>query len=272
MNALTTFLAVHFLLVAVRASTQWLASSAYSSPKCTIDRVPIEALSKAEFVEYYEEQFPVILQGTSQLRLASLTEKEALLKYHGDTVVTLSSSNTFSYGRKSMALQHYLNSMSGSFDKRANESFYLFGPHAALSPKLSSLIDTYEPPPFSGDDLAYSFGIGGPGTGIPFHIHGHGYSEVIHGGKRWLLFPPEHKPPFDPDEPVASWLEHVYPKLPRPEAEVMEECNIWPGEVLYFPSNWWHAVINLGETVFVSSFESNNRAAAPVGFESKLGL
>ena len=112
-----------------------------------------------------------------------------MLKQHGDTVVTLSSSNTFSYGRKSIPLREYLGSMNengasrGADNPRANESFYLFGPHAALSPKLSSLVESYTPPPFSGDDLAFSFGIGGPGTGIPFHIHGHGYSEVIHGGK-----------------------------------------------------------------------------------------
>lgn len=117
----------------------------------------------------------------------TLWSQGSLFKHHGDTVVTLSSSNTFSYGRKSMPLRTYLNGMSSSLSRRANESFYLFGPHASLSPKLSSLIETYVPPPFSGDDLAYSFGIGGPGTGIPFHVHGHGFSEVIHGGKVWRL-------------------------------------------------------------------------------------
>lgn len=113
-----------------------------------------------------------------------------LTKHHGNTVVTLSSSNTFSHGRKSVPLREYLGSMSSDAQQSsaahrapANESFYLFGPHASLSPKLSSLVETYVPPPFSGDDLAFSFGIGGPGTGIPFHIHGHGFSEVIHGGK-----------------------------------------------------------------------------------------
>lgn len=54
---------------------EWIDSSVHAGSRCTIDRVPIEALSKAEFVQFYEEQYPVILQGTTQTRLASLTEK-----------------------------------------------------------------------------------------------------------------------------------------------------------------------------------------------------
>lgn len=90
--------------------------------------------------------------------------------------------------------------------------------------------------------------------------------------QRWLLFPPDHRPPFHPDEPVADWLEHTYPTLTGLDAELLEECDIWPGEVLYFPSNWWHAVINLGETVFVSSFERHGRALGAAGLGAKLGL
>lgn len=90
--------------------------------------------------------------------------------------------------------------------------------------------------------------------------------------QRWLLFPPEHRPPFDPDEPVATWLQHTYPTLAGLDEELLEECNLWPGEVLYFPSNWWHAVINLGETVFVSSFERYGEASASGSLASKLGL
>lgn len=86
-----------------------------------------------------------------------------------------------------MKLQEYIDSFSRTVGDaptaRANESFYLFGPHAALSPRLSELVEKYSPPPFAGSELAYSFGIGAHATGIPFHVHGHGFSEVIHGSK-----------------------------------------------------------------------------------------
>ena len=47
---------------------------------------------------------------------------------------------------------------------------------------------------------------------------------------------------------------------------LLEECNIVPGEVLYFPSNWWHAVVNVGETVFVSSFEKSSPGHGSTAF------
>ena len=78
--------------------------------------------------------------------------------------------------------------------------------------------------------------------------------------QRWLLYPPDHRPPFDPDSPPAEWLDNVYPSLTGSDKALLEECIIVPGEVLYFPSNWWHAVVNVGETVFVSSFEKSSPA------------
>lgn len=32
------------------------------------------------------------------------------------------------------------------------------------------------------------------------------------------------------------------------------ECVVNPGETLYIPDWWWHATLNIGETVFISTF------------------
>ena len=42
--------------------------------------------------------------------------------------------------------------------------------------------------------------------GVPFHIHGAGYSEPIHGRKVWFLTPPDRRPPFDPEETTLTWI------------------------------------------------------------------
>ena len=34
----------------------------------------------------------------------------------------------------------------------------------------------------------------------------------------------------------------------------MLECTVREGEAVYFPDQWWHATLNLDETVFMSSF------------------
>jgi dTDP-4-dehydrorhamnose 3,5-epimerase-like enzyme len=31
-------------------------------------------------------------------------------------------------------------------------------------------------------------------------------------------------------------------------------CTVAEGEAIYFPDGWWHATLNLDETVFISSF------------------
>ena len=47
------------------------------------------------------------------------------------------------------------------------------------------LFDSYVQPPYRLPKLtgAYSFGLAGPGTGVPFHFHGPGFAEVIYGRK-----------------------------------------------------------------------------------------
>lgn len=117
--------------------------------------------------------------------------------------------------------------------------------------------------------VALSFGVGWSGSGVSWHVHGAGYSEVLWGRKRWLLYPPSAgrdwlPPGFDPNASTASWVEQVLPRLPAQERPL--DCVIGPGEVLYFPSQWAHATLNLSPfTAFVSSFlafEEDPRAAA----------
>jgi hypothetical protein len=111
--------------------------------------------------------------------------QHVLLRDYGNATVTVSSANTFSHSSRNDELQEYIDSFSvrDPSTERANESFYLFGPHGAFSPRLKGLVEQYTPPPFAGKGATFSFGIGADATGIPFHIHGHGFSEVIHGSK-----------------------------------------------------------------------------------------
>jgi hypothetical protein len=110
--------------------------------------------------------------------------QDALLKNYGKVQVTLSSANSISHDKIQASLATYIREMSSTVsNSHGNETFYLFGPVAEISPRLRSLVATYVPPPFASDKAAISFGIGAAGSGVPFHVHGHGYSEVIHGAK-----------------------------------------------------------------------------------------
>ncbi len=99
----------------------------------------------------------------------------------------------------------------------------------------------------------FSFGIGGSGSGVPFHTHGAVFAEVLVGAKRWFLAPPGHKPVFNPNETSLRWLHDAEARALFPEPPLYD-CTLEPGEVLFIDAQWWHSTLNIGDTVFISTF------------------
>ena len=56
---------------------------------------------------------------------------------------------------------------------------------------------------------------------------------------------------FDPDVTSYNWLLSPDRLLEQPH---IMECTLAAGEVLYIPAQWWHSTLNIGETVFLSTF------------------
>uniref|UniRef100_A0A3B5PSC8 Jumonji domain containing 8 n=1 Tax=Xiphophorus maculatus TaxID=8083 RepID=A0A3B5PSC8_XIPMA len=198
---------------------------------------------------------PVIIRGvTDNTRFRVLCSRSSLLQRYGSLTVRLSTANTHSYRKVDVAFQDYVDRLLRPQDAAAlgSETLYFFGDNNLT--EWQNLLDRYRAPPYflPGRSAAYSFGIAGPGTGVPFHWHGPGFSEVIYGRKRWFLYPPDREPLFHPNRTTLSWLTDIYPDLP--EAEAPLECTVRPGEVLYFPDRWWHATLNLDTSVFISTF------------------
>ncbi|XP_006204439.1 jmjC domain-containing protein 8 isoform X1 [Vicugna pacos] len=223
--------------------------------RCTVERRV--DLSYAEFMQHYAFSRPVILQGlTDNSRFRVLCSRERLLASFGDSVVRLSTANTYSYRKVDLPFQEYVEQMLHPQDplSMGNDTLYFFGDNNFT--EWASLFRHYSPPPFGllGTTPAYSFGIAGAGSGVPFHWHGPGFSEVIYGRKRWFLYPPEKTPEFHPNKTTLAWLRDTYPAL-APSARPLE-CTIQAGEVLYFPDRWWHATLNLDTSVFISTFLS----------------
>lgn len=223
--------------------------------RCTVERRA--DLTYAEFIQHYAFSRPVILQGlTDNSRFRALCSRERLLASFGDNVVRLSTANTYSYQKVDIPFQEYVEQLLHPQDPNSlgNDTLYFFGDNNFT--EWASLFQHYTPPTFGllGTTPAYSFGIAGAGSGVPFHWHGPGFSEVIYGRKRWFLYPPEKTPKFHPNKTTLSWLQDTYPTL-TPSARPLE-CTIQAGEVLYFPDRWWHATLNLDTSVFISTFLS----------------
>ena len=191
--------------------------------------------------------------------LAALTERDNLLKEFAQSEVELRSSNSYSKGIHHMMLSNYIYSLP-TMDQNpglANETFYLFGGNTG---ELWDIIEErYVLPGCQFCDIAGAVipGLGGYNSGVSFHFHGPGFSEVIHGAKRWFLYPPAAAgylaPDFHPDMTVSQWVSDVYDKLDKKSDLRPQECVIHPGEVLFFPDRWVHATLNVEEYVFFVS-------------------
>ncbi|KAK1784799.1 hypothetical protein P4O66_003474 [Electrophorus voltai] len=211
------------LLIRLQASGQapgdnggWgLESSLSDEGRCNVDIRDVNSITHAEFIHEYAYTKPVILRDiTDNAKFRLLCTKTNLLREYSDKRVRLSTANTHSYRKVDVQFKDFVK--------------FLLNPQ-------------------SEDTLG-----SGPGTGVPFHWHGPGYSEVIYGRKRWFLYPPDEAPEFHPNHTTLSWVTHSYPNLELWNRPL--ECTIRPGEVLYFPDRWWHATLNLDTSVFISTF------------------
>lgn len=99
----------------------------------------------------------------------------------------------------------------------------------------------------------WSLFLGPEGTVTPLHkdfAHTYGSLAQIRGRKRVLLFSPEETPLLyhgllDPERPDFS-------RFPLFEFAQAYECVLEPGEILFWPPNWWHHVRGLEPTISVS--------------------
>lgn len=126
----------------------------------------------------------------------------------------------------------------------------------ATDSEWTNFTDHYQRPPYAYDrEPFFSFGLGGSGSGVPFHTHGAVFAEVLHGRKRWFVAQPGRRPMFSPDETSLRWLHAANQRggvsVAHPE---VRECTLGPGEALYLGTQWWHSTLNIGQTVFISTF------------------
>lgn len=215
------------------------------------------SLSQPEFLSEFSTSRPLVVRDAADNDVfRALAGRRRLLSDYGHTTVTLSAANTHSYEKRAVTFREYCTKYTGPqrLDTPANETFYMFGDHDYV--EWADLLAEYSPPPYTlpGHRPAYSFGVAGPGSGVPFHFHGPGWAEAVHGRKRWFLAPPEHRPEFHPNKTTLQWFLEDYDRVK--EQVHLHECTIRPGEAIFFPDGWWHATLNIDTAVFISTFLS----------------
>lgn len=70
----------------------------------------------------------------------------------------------------------------------------------------------------------------------------------------WFLYENDRDlPPFDPNGISLKWYLEIFSKE-LSEQQKGFHCTLKYNEVIYIPSMWYHATLNVGETVFMSVF------------------
>ncbi|XP_074648328.1 jmjC domain-containing protein 8-like [Tubulanus polymorphus] len=212
-------------------------------------------LTNQEFLNRYAFTKPVVLKDFSNNKnFLQLTRRKHLLENYGHKKIKLSTANTHSYDKQTVSLKTYVNDYlkPQSLDALGNETLYWFGDNDFED--WSGFFERYNRPALYIPRLtgALSYGIAGPGTGVPFHWHGAGFAEVLYGRKRWFMYPPHKTPSFHPNQTTLHWLIYDYPTLSYTQKPL--ECTIGPGEIIFFPDQWWHATLNIDTSVFISTF------------------
>eukprot|EP00300_Choanocystis_sp_HF-7_P040111 c6539_g1_i1.p2 GENE.c6539_g1_i1~~c6539_g1_i1.p2 ORF type:complete len:387 (+),score=68.12 c6539_g1_i1:111-1271(+) len=107
--------------------------------------------------------------------------------------------------------------------------------------------------------------IGPERTGTTMHQDPLGtsaWNTLTHGHKRWVMFPPttrksaihpRHLRTDDNQEYAIYWWKEIYPYcLAHAEELQMQECIQAPGDTIFVPGDWWHAVFNVDMTVAIT--------------------
>lgn len=179
-------------------------------------------------------------------------------------------------------LEHFLNYTEKNKD---DSPLYIFDSNFDEDDHAKRLLTDYRVPSYFNDDLfglvsesrrpPYRWWLVGPErSGTCVHIDPlstSAWNTLVVGKKRWVLFPP-HVPKSvvkgnglvrdDEDDEAVHYFMHILPRIKR-KAHTFRGTEKYknfccyeftqnPGETCFIPAGWWHAVLNLTDTVAVT--------------------
>mmetsp|Transcript_13194 Transcript_13194/g.25254 ORF Transcript_13194/g.25254 Transcript_13194/m.25254 type:complete len:486 (-) Transcript_13194:278-1735(-) len=244
-----------------------------------IDRVHWKDLSLEDFIEKYQKpEIPVIITGLTDKWKGSTTwNLEELFqgRYRNCRLKVGEDDEGYSIRVK---LKYFLNYMLHNID---DSPMYLFDCSFDEHDRESELLGDYQVPFYFKDDLfnlisekrrpPYRWFLIGPKrSGTSAHVDPLGtsaWNALVKGRKRWLLTKPgtrkrqvkgyEYRRKSEDGE-AAIYFSYVVPRILKAEAEKkvrdmgIREVIQEPGEVIYVPGGWYHAVLNITHTVAVT--------------------
>ena len=248
------------------------------APHGTLARLHCSALSVPAFVADFEQRnLPVVLDGLAAEWPAwkGAWEPRALHAAYRHRRFRCGEDDR-SYPVK-VKLKYFLRYMRA---QRDDSPLYIFD--SMYSDKApTQLLQEYAVPPYFAEDLLALVGehrrppyrwmlLGPRRSGTNVHIDPlatSAWNTLLYGRKRWVFFEPGvprevvrgrdlvRKDAGEDDEPI-DYFTNLLPRIKARGGEALRARMIEvvqrPGETLFVPGGWWHAVLNLDDTIAVT--------------------
>ena len=261
-----------------KVANENVKETSVKSRRCDFDQR--KYLSSNDFEKQYVlPGAPVVLDGLiDEWPARTKWTKSALTMHYGDIKVLISTSgdkivseniyptvSSFSsfFGKtitsESISLQSYIEDYLNQNNDNRSRPLYLFKKRNPLGAKLNNdythskhfqeksngMFDY--PQQRRNQNAIFYLGSNGSGTG--FHRHSAAYNALLFGRKRWYLLPP-NVPTVHDDDLETTWSEKISITNNLPIQPLI--CEQLPGEIVYVPDGWQHAVLNLETSVGVA--------------------
>lgn len=254
-----------------RIDVQPTSSLHIGKDRCTIERMNERDMTYSTFINEYWRQKPIILERAPQVNaeVQNYTTKQHMIQKFATQSIPIAGIEAYAFRQEqTKVFSDYLDQLSSpnamhtggkSKAKHVNFNFgvdqYGIGDHYVVpdvinSTKLGDINSVIE------NSWHFQVAIAGYGVGLPFHWHGDVFAEVLHGVRRWFLYPPHISPQFNPRTSSQQWFNDVYlPNYSENKAKIddLAECTMYPNQVLYVPADWFHATLSLGEAVAITT-------------------
>ena len=180
-----------------------------------------------------------------------------------------------------LRLKHFLTYQQ---QQRDDSPLYVFDSAFDERNVSASILNDFTPPRYFTDDLFHLLGedkrppyrwvaIGPERSGSSLHVDPlatSAWNALLFGVKRWVLFPPsapkslvkgESLKERGEDNEAITYFVRVLPRIREEERRRaraglpllgMREVMQYPGETIFVPGGWWHAVLNLTDTIAVT--------------------
>lgn len=222
--------------------------------------------AKSEVKRLVAEGEPVLMKGAYRVYMNEQWDVESWVQkfsHHSVTVGKVPYADAFSLKTERMKLADYYQQ---HVVKGEEQPSYVFNKNAEICKDgydtiVKLMMDAFPMgnlivhPDETGKLQGIHFFFGKKGSGAPFHVHADAVNAAISGRKRWFVFTPGKT--IYSRKTIKRWVEEDLNQLGEDEKPM--ECMQYPGDVVYVPLDWGHAVLNEDDNTFGYALEILNK-------------